>query len=423
MQDHLHTVIPHTSKLQSFLGVHQIEQQVHQCQRYVDDLENDDRAKEFNIKMEQNNKIENVIKHLGSLGELTVVTTDMDLIKETSVNREAQVESLAQSNINNMTMNIEEKIDINIDRMISDMICLMDGRLIIVAWWDKVILLTPDGQHQNELPISGDPFSVTQINQDNIAITYPLETAIKIFNMYNETVTKVITLDKGCCGLSLSDNSTLCVGLDEREIRIIDLEGNTLKSIQAESETFLEALVYCKARVIFSDMNGRAVNCVDESGKQLWQHTQYLSEPVGLCIDTYGSIVVADSESDRIIVISKDGKDSKVLLSDRLDNARSEVYNENDDDEHSLKWYRWGNFFTNYFKPPRGIGKFHHFRFTRVVFARETLDQPEKRLALLKESTNVPELLTTLPEVIQPAGLTEKRMRYLYNEVRPFFPV
>ncbi|VDI55847.1 Hypothetical predicted protein [Mytilus galloprovincialis] len=86
----------------------------------------------------------------------------------------------------------------------------------------------------------------------------------------------------------------------------------------------------------------------------------------------------------------------------------SEVYNENDDDEHSLK----------------GIGTFHHFRFNSdkvgVVFARETLDQPEKRLALLKESTNVPELLKTLPEVIQPAGLTEERMRNLYNEVRPF---
>ncbi|CAG2220725.1 unnamed protein product [Mytilus edulis] len=104
---------------------------------------------------------------------------------------------------------------------------------------------------------------------------------------------------------------------------------------------------------------------------------------------------------------------------------RSEVYNENDDDKNSLNWYRWDNFFTKYFKPLRGIGKFHHFRFTSdevgVVFARETLDQPEKRLALLKESTNVPELLTTLPEVIQPAGLTEERMRYLYNEVRPFF--
>ncbi|CAC5416059.1 unnamed protein product [Mytilus coruscus] len=87
---------------------------------------------------------------------------------------------------------------------------------------------------------------------------------------------------------------------------------------------------------------------------------------------------------------------------------RSEVYNENDDDENSLK----------------GIGKFHHFRLTGdevgVVFARETLDQPEKRLVLLKESANLPELLTTLPEVIQPAGLTEERRSYLYNEVRPF---
>ncbi|CAG2237624.1 unnamed protein product [Mytilus edulis] len=53
MQEHLHTVIPHTSKLQSFLGLHQIEQQVHQCQRYVDDLEDDERAKEFSIKMKQ----------------------------------------------------------------------------------------------------------------------------------------------------------------------------------------------------------------------------------------------------------------------------------------------------------------------------------------------------------------------------------
>ncbi|VDI69029.1 Hypothetical predicted protein [Mytilus galloprovincialis] len=79
MQDQLHTVIPHASKLQSFLGVHQIEQQVHQCQRYIDDLEKDDRAKEFTIKMEENNEVEKIIKKLGSLGELTVVKTDMDL--------------------------------------------------------------------------------------------------------------------------------------------------------------------------------------------------------------------------------------------------------------------------------------------------------------------------------------------------------
>ncbi|VDI31601.1 Hypothetical predicted protein [Mytilus galloprovincialis] len=119
MQDHLHTVIPHTSKLQSFLGVHQIEQQVHQCQRYVDDLEKDDRAKEFSIKLMQNNEIEKILSKLGSLeslGEVIVDKTEIALNRETSVKKKAQVQSRVQSNITNMTMNIETKIEINMKK-------------------------------------------------------------------------------------------------------------------------------------------------------------------------------------------------------------------------------------------------------------------------------------------------------------------
>ncbi|XP_076108482.1 uncharacterized protein LOC143076541 [Mytilus galloprovincialis] len=321
MQDQLHTVIPHASKLQSFLGIHQIEQQVHQCQRYIDDLEKEDRAKEFTIKMEENNEVEKMIKKLGSLGELTVVKTDMDLKRETSVRREAQVESINQTNINNMTMNIEKKIKIKINEIISDMICLMDGRLIIVKLYDKVNLLTPDGKLLKKLPIPGGPGSVTQINKNTIAVTYPKEKAIKIFNMENETVTKVITFDTCCYGLSSSDNS-LVVGLIDHVIRIIDLEGNTLKSIQVKSELPLWNLVYCNDRVIYSDYNGEAVYCVDQLGKQIWQYKQDLSGPSGLCTDTYGNIIVADWGSARIIVISKDGKESKVLLSDGLEYPR-----------------------------------------------------------------------------------------------------
>ncbi|VDI58193.1 Hypothetical predicted protein [Mytilus galloprovincialis] len=120
--------------------------------------------------------------------------------------------------------------------LISDMICLMDGRVIVVEEYGKVNLLTSDGKLQKQLPIPGEAWGVTQINQNTIAITYPNERAIKIFNMEKETVTKVITLDKACYGLSFS-NGSLAVGLIKDEIRIIDLEGNTLKSIQVESKS------------------------------------------------------------------------------------------------------------------------------------------------------------------------------------------
>ncbi|CAG2184725.1 unnamed protein product [Mytilus edulis] len=185
------------------------------------------------------------------------------------------------------------------------MICLMDGRLIVVEMYGKVNLLTSDGKLQKQLPIPGEAWSVTQINQNTIAITYPEEKAIKIFNMENETVTKVITLDKECRGLSFYNNS-LAVGLiDDDEIRIIDLEGNTLKSIQVESKSNLYNLVYCNDRVIYSDCVGNAVYCYDES---------------------------ADYESDRIIVISKDGQESKVLISeeDGLEDPRCICFKHNE---------------------------------------------------------------------------------------------
>ncbi|XP_076100374.1 uncharacterized protein LOC143069563 [Mytilus galloprovincialis] len=318
IKDQLNAVTTKSSKLQSFLEVHQIEQQVHQCQRFVEDLEDDDRAKELEIKLKHNEKIDEILCKLESLESLGEVIVDKIEIAEenrgTSVRRGAQVESGEQSNINDMTMNIETKIEINKKNNIIDMICLMDGRFIISLYTGKVNLLTSDGNLKKQLSISGKARYVTLINQDTIAITYK-ERAIKMFNMEKETVTKVIKLDKVCWGLSFSNNS-FAVGLDNNEIRIIDLEGTTLKSIPVQSESTLEFLVHYNDRVIYSDYEDKAVYCVDESGTHIWKYKQYLSFPAGLCTDSYGNIFVADYVSRRIIVISKDGKDSKVLINE-----------------------------------------------------------------------------------------------------------
>ncbi|XP_063422033.1 uncharacterized protein LOC134706745 [Mytilus trossulus] len=320
IKEHLHIVTTNSSKNHSVLGVHQLEQQIHQYQQYVDDLENDDRAKEFYITMTQNDDIKKIVDQLGllkSIGEVTVVTTQSGLTRVSRVRMKAEVESQEQFNISNMTMNIQASIEVNIG-IIRDMVCLMDGKVIVVVdEVDKVDLFNSDGKLEKQLPLSGDAWDVTQINQNTIAITYPRETAIKIFNMENETVTKVIPLDKVCKGLSFSNNS-LAVGLnvnDDREIRIVDLKGYILQSIQVQSKSFLDDIVYCIDRIIFTDYVGKAVNCFDISGQQLWQCSKDLTSPWGLCTDTYDNICVADNNSDSVIVISKDGKNSKVLIS------------------------------------------------------------------------------------------------------------
>ncbi|VDI54547.1 Hypothetical predicted protein [Mytilus galloprovincialis] len=236
MKEHLQTVTTHTSKLQSFLGVHYVEQQVHQCQRFVDDLDNDERIKEVDIRIKQNDEIEKIITKLLSIesfGEVTVVKTKTDFNRGTSGRTEAQVKSQDQSNINNMTMNIETQIEIDIKRFIRDMICLMDGRIIVVERNGTVYLLTPDGKHRKELQELFGANSVTQINDNTIAVVHvnPYNTTIRMFNMENEEFTKDISLNKKGICLSFS-NSCLAVGVNWDEICIIDLEGNIMKTIK-----------------------------------------------------------------------------------------------------------------------------------------------------------------------------------------------
>lgn len=141
-----------------------------------------------------------------------------------------------------------------------------------------------------------------KINPNTFAITYPLEKVIKVFNMEKETVTKVITLDKVCYGLSFWNNS-LAVGLDGNEIRIIDLKGNTVKSKPVPRESLLEYFALCNDKIIYSDYASKAIYCVDESCTQIWEYKQNLSFSRGLCTDSYGNIFVADFISDRITVI------------------------------------------------------------------------------------------------------------------------
>ncbi|CAG2255686.1 unnamed protein product [Mytilus edulis] len=170
--------------------------------------------------------------------------------------------------------------------------------LKVVKQDSKIYLFTSDGKLQKQLPIPGKALSVNTDQSEHYSHNLSWRESHKIFNMENETVTKVITLDKECYGLSFSNNS-LAVGLITDEIRIIDLEGNTLKSMQLPLQiaSCLANLVYCNDRVTYSDYYGKAVYCVDES-------------------DPYGNIIVTDYNSNRIIVISKDGQDSKVLISE-----------------------------------------------------------------------------------------------------------
>lgn len=85
--------------------------------------------------------------------------------------------------------------------------------------------------------------------------------------------------------------------------------------------------------------------------------------------------------------------------------------------------YDWISFLGQYFKKLPNITKFHHFCFSPenpgMVLYREFVSSPEQSFMLLKRNIILSSPLT-LPNEINPEGLTEGCKNYLYRKIRQF---
>ena len=87
------------------------------------------------------------------------------------------------------------------------------------------------------------------------------------------------------------------------------------------------------------------------------------------------------------------------------------------------QWRSWKTFLTQYFKPLKGIRQYQHFAFHAnepgVVTVQRTSSDNEQKINILKDRDHRFEQITR-PAVVEPSGLSEMRIRYLYTHVRPF---
>jgi len=86
------------------------------------------------------------------------------------------------------------------------------------------------------------------------------------------------------------------------------------------------------------------------------------------------------------------------------------------------QWRMWDEFFAEFFRPIEGIRKYQHFRMSSaepgIVHARDGCFDAEVSLQLLKAGiSTVP---SKPPAPVAPAGISEKRLAYLENQLAPY---
>jgi len=99
--------------------------------------------------------------------------------------------------------------------------------------------------------------------------------------------------------------------------------------------------------------------------------------------------------------------------------SNSSVVYQKDDGTQNFEWRDWKAFLGQNFRPLPGIQGYQQFRVHAdspgCVFARTADGQPEQCFTL---STAIVERIR--PPVLQAAGLSEERTRYLAKHIRPF---
>ncbi|CAC5408333.1 unnamed protein product [Mytilus coruscus] len=146
----------------------------------------------------------------------------------------------------------------------------------------------------------------------------------------NSTETRqVFNMGNWCYGLNYHNGTCICCTTD-KGITLYDTLSKKLtymrilpNALNSEYETYVTSndnFIY------YSSHRDHSVVCYDFSGQVRWKYSDLtlLRTPFGVTIDSFSNIYVPGSESNNIVVISKDGKQAKQLIgvSDGFENPR-----------------------------------------------------------------------------------------------------
>ena len=86
--------------------------------------------------------------------------------------------------------------------------------------------------------------------------------------------------------------------------------------------------------------------------------------------------------------------------------------------------YNWSGFFEGHLKKLDKIKSYQHFRFSSekpgCVIVQESSTEAETTIDLRKRGHEYEPSASTLPDIVQPSGLSNERQWYLFNNIRVF---
>ncbi|CAG2258105.1 unnamed protein product [Mytilus edulis] len=253
-------------------------------------------------------------------GEIKVIETMANLQLKDAKTDQAQIQIHGYSqSIQNVNLKLKQKFDIKgSEQPISGCLVLPDDRIIIADYngSGKLMEYNTNGQHIRDIPVSDRPDSLTLMDTDRIAVTYGESEYLEIINTKNTSERKRVNCSDNCWGISYQDQKLYVLVL-QQGIVVMDLNGKTLNTIDIDVSG-VYFITTTSDRIYYTNYNSNTVHCCSMTGQEIWEFKdKSISCPRGISVDHNQNVFVVGETSNNLTLIQHDGKDSKVLCTDR----------------------------------------------------------------------------------------------------------
>ncbi|XP_063431289.1 uncharacterized protein LOC134713952 [Mytilus trossulus] len=193
--------------------------------------------------------------------------------------------------------------------------CIKIGNMLLFTEDNKnqLIIYNANGTLERTIHLDSEPWYLTEINRNTVAVSCPRAKTVLIINIYTGSVSdKIITKDN-CFGLSYNDYLYVIVG--SSLLCVMDLAGKvirtcTLKLVDNCNITVHKNLLVCIKK-------NTLICCFSLDGKVIWEFEEYKYKRLRrVTTDDEGNVYVTDEDTNVVLVISKDGKKIKEILTE-----------------------------------------------------------------------------------------------------------
>ncbi|VDI12817.1 Hypothetical predicted protein [Mytilus galloprovincialis] len=332
-QHDIASIKQHASDLQTFLVLKHIEHDVEEKDKFIQRLMKNKDLNLTTLSWKISSGVQNFQTSLAKFGNIVVESKSSGINIARRKHKQAQTMVMAPSTLSLEKIKLELRKTVNTrGNNITGCSMFSDGKMFFSSYEDKKIsVFTPSGAFLSKSDYQWQTFDVEQIDGSLLAISTGYQGGRIILRDRLSAKTKnIMKVDIPNDGIAVSDGWLYFCARKNGLMRV-NIKDGLMCKVVTEPMSGCAYIAVFNNNLYFTNKSKNTVTCSDLEGHVKWifKDESILSFPLGISLDQNGNIYVVGNKCSNVVVISPDGKHSKVILSsaDGLDRPQVLHYN------------------------------------------------------------------------------------------------